>query len=220
MTDLVSGESSSVGLGFGHTATLARSPSDALVVIRGPDGAAAVEIRVTSGGAVVKGKAASQARDEAAGDVPRLSLRQYASLRAECVGNPERAGAVRAHYGLSEAGDASETATWNRMFGTDAILFDLYKRLFQQFRSTTDAPPPPHGAGDRTLTLEQHATFAAELFASTDREAVYRKYGLEDEVLRGDVLRRCEARLTDGTRLETWKRVYALELTRLQSSRR
>jgi hypothetical protein len=40
-------------------------------------------------------------------------------------------------------------------------------------------------------------------------------------VIRGrkDVLRRCEARLTEPAGLDTWKRVYALELQRIQSGR-
>lgn len=255
MADLVPGQPSTLGLGFGHAATLTRSKSDTVVVIRGPDGAAAVEIRVTEAGAVVKAKAASS-QDEAPVDVPsRLSLRQYASFRAECVGAPEKAPAIRSRYGLSESDEMSETGTWSRMFGSDPGLFDLYKRLFQQFRTAPDraglppasallsvvgprlGPPaspspsapsvashavaaPPPAAGHRTLTLEQHATFSAEVFASADRDAVYRKYGLEDESVRAEVLRRCEARLDDEAHLETWKRVYALELRRIQSPRR
>jgi hypothetical protein len=152
MAELVPGQPSSVGLGFGHTATMARSKSDTLVVIRGPDGATAAEIRVTQAGAVVKAKTASPARDEtpvAQVEVPpRLSLRQYASFRAECVGAPEQVPALRARYGLIESDDASETTTWNRMFDSDPVLFDLYKRLFQQFRTAPDrAGPPPAASG-------------------------------------------------------------------------
>jgi hypothetical protein len=73
---------------------------------------------------------------------PRLSLQQYASLRAECVDYPDGVAAVRARYGLDEVTDDAETEAWASRFARDFALFDTYKAMFQRYR-TMPSPRPP-----------------------------------------------------------------------------
>ncbi|MGD0530502.1 MAG: hypothetical protein ABSE49_35540, partial [Polyangiaceae bacterium] len=87
---------------------------------------------------------------------PRLSLQQYASLRAECVGHPEGVAAVRARYGLDELADDAETEAWGSRFARDSALFDTYKAMFQRYRAMgstkpPSAPPPPFSAPPAAL---------------------------------------------------------------------
>jgi hypothetical protein len=146
MAELALGRSDTIGLGFGHTATMVRTEADTSVVIHGPPGTPSLEIRVTKSGAVVQTKTAPVSLTETPAPADsRFSVRQYASFRAECISAPEKAGEVRERYGLSEADEAAETEAWRRKFAEDASLFELYKRLFQQFRATPDrgtCPPP------------------------------------------------------------------------------
>jgi hypothetical protein len=285
MAELAPGQQTAVGLGFGHTATIVRSESDTFVVVQGPGGAPAIEVRVTPQGATVR-TAASGGPSSAPpyASEPRLSVRQYASFRAECVSAPEQAAEIRERFGLAPSDEAEETEAWRRKFAAEPELFELYKRLFQQFRATparASAPPadasqgaplggtlspllatlspfaksrssPPGSAplglsavlnasmgptassrpsapapasvegrddgSPRSLTLGEHAALAAELYLCTDREAVFRKHGLADPVVRRMALDRAEARLVDAGAHDTWKRLYALEVQKQRAS--
>ncbi len=68
--------------------------------------------------------------------VTRLSVQQYASLRAEIIDAPlGEHGAIRARYGLDEVGDMAEAAAWAEKFVDSPELFDRYKSLFQYYRA-------------------------------------------------------------------------------------
>jgi hypothetical protein len=157
MADLALGQRSAVGLGFGHTATMVRSQSETLLVIRGPDGCPALEVRVTEQGAVVRrsGSSAPPPGPEVARE-PALSVRQYASFRAECITRSDHPADVRERHGLTEAEEAIETDAWRRKFDADPELFELYKRLFQQFRASPErasGSPRPAGISSLLATL-------------------------------------------------------------------
>jgi hypothetical protein len=75
----------------------------------------------------------------------RLTLLEYATLRAACVtASPEQLPALRSRYLLDEASDAVEAQAWSRKFTEDPALFATYKHHFQQFRSRT-VPSPAVG---------------------------------------------------------------------------
>jgi hypothetical protein len=72
----------------------------------------------------------------------RLTLLEYATLRAACVNAPpEQLPALRMRYLLDEAGDTAETEGWLHRFKQDPTLFAAYKHYFQLFRSGTAASP-------------------------------------------------------------------------------
>jgi hypothetical protein len=157
---------------------------------------------------------------------PRLSVQQYASLRAECVATPpERLREVRARFGLDEAMDEAETAAWGRKFAQDTALFQTYKRLFQAFRSTASVAPSTMASRSpskpvmstaaltRVLSLGEHATMAAELLVLPEEE-VYAKHDLADRGVRAEVLRACEQRLQDPSVMETWKKLHAIAVAK------
>jgi hypothetical protein len=185
-----------LGMGFGHAATLEKSPTGGCLVIRGPRGVAPViiDITVTEDGATVRvrdeilcappstvtsapptavkvaapsaietrpstpqslpvptpaavraptlvpmpARVTSPLATQPAAPKTRLTLLEYATLRAACVTSPpEQLPALRARYLLDEASDAVETQAWSRKFTEDPALFATYKHHFQQFRSRT-----------------------------------------------------------------------------------
>jgi hypothetical protein len=66
----------------------------------------------------------------------RLTLLEYATLRAACVAaSPEQLPALRSRYLLDEASDAVEAQAWSRKFTEDPALFATYKHHFQRLRS-------------------------------------------------------------------------------------
>jgi hypothetical protein len=159
-----SGPGSYLGIGFGHAVTLEKSATGAAVIIRGPRGVAPLrlDITVTEAGATVRLRDSilqepppslptsippplrevSRVDTATSGPSsvlpePRLSLEQYASLRAACVSaEQEKLTEVRSRYALDEAGDAVESDAWARKFSRDLMLFESYRHLFQAYRST------------------------------------------------------------------------------------
>jgi hypothetical protein len=156
---------------------------------------------------------------------PRLSLQQYASLRAECVSTTaDKLAQVRARYSLDQAGDDAEAEAWRLRFAQDPSLFESYKRLFQTYRAgpasrVSGAAVPSTAALTRVLTLGEHATMTAEL-AQGAPEAVYAKYDLADPKVRAQVLRLCDERLKDPGTLQTFKQLQALAAKKLEAGRR
>ena len=174
---------------------------------------------------------------------PRLSIEQYAQLRADCVADPDRAPTLRRRYGLDEAGDEAETQAWGRRFTMDGALFIAYKSLFRRHRDmqeegsahgpATPSPAAPAGAGvaapespdvvyavarHRILSLGEHAAMSAELMF-LPHDVVYAKYDLADADVRSRVLRVCELRLQDPAARAAWTRLHELQLERLRGSR-
>jgi hypothetical protein len=176
---------------------------------------------------------------------PRLSLAQYASLRADCVTRPDELDELRKGYGLDDATDAQEAEAWGRKFTRDPGLFETYKALFQRYRAQAAAAPlapaapaapgrasePPPAAGSpgdpllataalkRILTLGQHATMAAELLVLPE-DVVYAKYDLADPAIRAQVLRFCEGRLQDPTSRDTWNRLHGMAVKELRAAKK
>jgi hypothetical protein len=189
-----------LGMGFGHAATLEKSPTGGCVVIRGPRGVAPVilDITVTEAGVTVRlrdeilcsppstvtsappkavevgtpsaietragtpqslpvptpvpvraptlvpmpAPVTSLLAAQSAAPKTRLTLLEYAALRAGCVtASPEQLSALRSRYLLDEASDAVETKAWSRKFTEDPALFATYKHHFQQLRSRTVPSP-------------------------------------------------------------------------------
>jgi hypothetical protein len=64
---------------------------------------------------------------------PRLTLEQFASLEAELRCHPDRAGAVRARYGMNAADFAAERLRWAHRFLGDAELTQRYKAKLDEF---------------------------------------------------------------------------------------
>lgn len=173
---------------------------------------------------------------------PRLSLQQYASLRAGCMNaSPEKLAEVRARFALDEAGDTAEAEAWARKFA-DPVVFESYRHYFQMFRSTASpgqgtaspAPPKPSPSPSafkaapavpstqalaRVLTLGEHATMTAEL-AHGSADAIYAKYALGDGAVRAQVLKMCEERLRDAQALQTWKQLHAIALQKIEAVRK
>jgi hypothetical protein len=229
-----------VKLPFGHSATLEPTETGATLMIRGLRGEPAleVEIQMTEAGPSlrkrtwsVKTPAAAPAVLPAPGEGsggPRLSVQQYASLRAECVAaTPAALAAIRKRYGLDEKSDEAETKAWGKKFASDSALFDTYKRLFQQYRSSPSSPPAGGATGGSSpsvlastqalahqLSLGEHAAMTAELRVRPEAE-VYAKYDLADPAVRAEVLRICEARLSDPTTKERWTKLHDLALSKL-----
>jgi hypothetical protein len=67
---------------------------------------------------------------------PRLSMHQYASLRADmAIASPDRYAAIQSSYGLDAHSDAQEEALWTSRFSANQALFRNYMELFQYFRA-------------------------------------------------------------------------------------
>jgi hypothetical protein len=222
-----------VDLPKGHSATLERTETGATLMIRNPDGDPTIEVEIQmteQGPALRKRSWSARKRASTASSVPpvlesaepRLSIQQYASLRAECVTAPTgRLDEVRKRYGLDEPSDEAESKLWAKKFAQDPALFETYKRLFQQFRATPPAGArPPQAVMTqslvRILTLGEHATMAAELRFLPEQE-VYAKYDLTDTTVRAEVLRMCEERLQKPTDMDTWKKLHALAIEKLEA---
>jgi hypothetical protein len=236
-----------VELAHGHSIAVTRTESGAIVKIQAPDGLPDTEIEVTvaTTGTTLRKRTWSSPSEPPPGArsvppgvlpvglpasvEPRLSLQQYASLRAECLAHGDDLHEVRAKYGFDEASDEAEAAAWSRKFARDPVLFDSYKALFQRFRSM---PPPPSTnvaareshvvpteALNRILTLGEHATMAAELLFFPE-ETVYAKYELTDSKVREHVLTICDKRLEDPAQHATWQRLHKLAIAELQPSRK
>jgi hypothetical protein len=230
-----------VDLPFGHSASLERTETGATLMVRTPGGdpTVEVEILVTAEGASLRKRAWSPrtkprssvpppvlAPSPGSGE-PRLSVQQYASLRAECVSEPaHNLGAIRARYGLDEEGDHAEAKAWGKKFAQEPAVFDTYKRLFQQYRgaptmSGATAPTPSIATTQalaRILSLGEHATMTAELRVRPESE-VYAKYDLSDPGVRAEVLKLCETRLEDPTVRETWRKLHDLAVRKLEGER-
>jgi hypothetical protein len=163
---------------------------------------------------------------------PRLSVQQYAALRAEClVAAPAGVAEARARFGLDEAGDTAEVEAWGRKFKQDPGLFESYKRLFQVFRNKAPASPSTLASGvpapmrtprsevmstaalHRILPLGEHATMAAELLVMPE-DQVYAKHDLADPAVRSEVLRVCEQRLQDPATLKTLEKLHAIAVAK------
>jgi hypothetical protein len=226
-----------VDLPNGHSATLERTQTGATLMIRNPDGdpTVEVEIQMTEQGPALRKRSWSARKKLGTPSVmppvlestePRLSIQQYASLRAECVTAPrEQLDEVRKRYGLDEPSDEAESRMWSKKFTHDPPLFETYKRLFRQFRATPPAGAQPQRAAvptqalARILTLGEHATMAAELRFLPEHE-VYAKYDLTDAAVRTEVLRMCEARLEKADAMETWRKLHALAVEKLEAGNR
>jgi hypothetical protein len=65
---------------------------------------------------------------------PRLTLSQYASLRAEMAVYPAHLDAIRGRYGFDEASYAREDGEWQWRFEADKALFAQYVALFRHYR--------------------------------------------------------------------------------------
>jgi hypothetical protein len=229
-------------LDFGHALTLEKSATGATLAVRDPSGVSpfVVDIEVTPEGARVRvwgaGHNASPPVRASAwpSAEPRLSVQQYASLRADCMSvADDELDEVRQRYALDEASEAVETEIWRCKFAESPALFRTYMTLFRMFRSseppTSKSSSPSHGDGPltrcvlstaaipRNLTLGEHATLAAELL-HLPADEVYAKFGLVDDAVRAEVLDACEARLKDPQTLAQWKRLHAVVVERLKTS--
>lgn len=103
------------------------SPSAVIPPMSAPRSAAAPSASVASRGAPA---AASAPR------APRLTLMEYAALRADVLVSSEESRAeVYALFGFTEADDAAESAAWNARFTADRELFQRYMQLFSYLRA-------------------------------------------------------------------------------------
>jgi len=240
-----------VELPLGHSLAIIRTDSGATLMLRAPGAQPDIELEVaiTTSGATLRKRtwtgpppppSPSMLPPSVSGAVvsralttsrePHLSVQQYAALRAQCLSTePGGLGEVRARYGLDEAGDLAEADAWRLKFAEDSALFETYRRLFQQFRSSLppsaasiapassprSKPAMSTAALTRILTLGEHATMSAELLFCAE-ETVYAKYDLADRKVRADVLRVCEQRLEDPTVMETWKKLRAIAVAKLE----
>jgi len=181
---------------------------------------------------------------------PRLSLQQYASLRASCLSaSLEKLVEVRARYGLDEGGDAAEADAWARKFAQDPKLFESYRHYFQLFRSTvspgqglastlgsasstpssrpssTPSRPSASPAVPTTQALARVLTLGQHATMAAEllhspMEVVYAKYGLIEGEVRTHVLKVCEERLKDPQVLQTWKQLYTIALRNIEAGRK
>jgi hypothetical protein len=69
-----------------------------------------------------------------AGDGPRLTLAQYASLCAELAVEPEQDAAIRARYGFDESSLERERAAWEGRFAAVPDTFSEYLAHFRHYR--------------------------------------------------------------------------------------
>ncbi|MGZ3419341.1 MAG: hypothetical protein ACXVEF_01035 [Polyangiales bacterium] len=69
-----------------------------------------------------------------AGDGPRLTLSQYASLCAELAVQPDQDAAIRARYGFDTANLERERAGWEARFASTPTLFAEYLAYFRHYR--------------------------------------------------------------------------------------
>ncbi len=65
---------------------------------------------------------------------PRLTLAQYASLRAEMAVYPAHLDTIRQRYGFDERSYAREDGEWQWRFEADKDLFAQYVALFRRYR--------------------------------------------------------------------------------------
>jgi len=65
---------------------------------------------------------------------PRLTLAQYASLRAEMAVYPAHLDTIRSRYGFDEGSYAREDGEWQWRFEADKELFGQYVALFRHYR--------------------------------------------------------------------------------------
>ncbi len=117
---------------------------------------------------------------------PRLTLHDYATLRADCMTGTVPLGDVLARHGLDEASDRAEVAAWGRRFKRDPALFEQYKALFQEMRHALQpsavASPAAVPAITAPLTMHQYASLRAECINARpeELEGVRARYGLDD----------------------------------------
>ena len=127
MAELAPGQSSAVGLGFGHTATMARTESDTFVVNpHGPPGTAAIEIDVTKSGAVVQARFMAPAPSGATAERRASALPSpVCELSRRVHRDPQQVAQVRERYGRPDAEEAVETEAWRQKFAAEPNLFEL-----------------------------------------------------------------------------------------------
>jgi len=153
-----------------------------------------------------------------AGSPPQLTLKEYAALRADCMGVPEATlGDVRARHGLDAAGEDREVAAWSRAFATDRSLFGRYRALFQELRenrmasATTSAPVlPPRLPGERRLSLHQYASLRGDCMSVPfdTLSEVRARYGLDAESEAAEVEAWGSAFRKDAALFEQYKGLF------------
>lgn len=73
---------------------------------------------------------------------PRLTLMEYAALRADILVSSEASRAeVYALFGFTEADDTAEAAAWNARFTADRELFARYMQIFNYLRALRGGKP-------------------------------------------------------------------------------
>lgn len=119
---------------------------------------------------------------------PRLTVKEYAVLRAECMTAPHAAlGDVYARYGLDAAGEKAEVHAWSRAFAASPSLFEQYKVLFQEARKTVaaergdDPVLPMDSSRGHRLSIHQYASLRADCISAPPDtlEEVRARYGLD-----------------------------------------
>jgi hypothetical protein len=65
--------------------------------------------------------------------LPKLSMYEYARMRAEMASQPELVPAIRNQYQLSEQDDFQEEIAWTETFHHDPRMFRDYLLVFQSF---------------------------------------------------------------------------------------
>ena len=66
--------------------------------------------------------------------VAKLPLARFAQMTAESQLWPTALPAIRARYGLDEAGYSAENEAWQRLFVSDAALYARYGGLLAHYR--------------------------------------------------------------------------------------